>query len=100
MHWTDNMAIPLHAAHPRDAIEYMNFVYEPKIAAELADWIDYITPVPAAKQILLKKDPSVGKSPLVFPTPAMTAKAHDYYPFKNYSDFQAWNNTFNPIIQS
>lgn len=100
MHWTDNMAIPLHAQHPRDAIEYMNFVYQPKIAAELADWINYITPVPAAKAILMKKDPTVGKSPLVFPTKAMNALAHDYYTFKNYAEFNAWNNTFNPIIQS
>jgi spermidine/putrescine transport system substrate-binding protein len=100
MHWTDNMAIPLHAEHPRDAIEYMNFVYDPKIAAELAAYINYITPVPAAKQFLLKTDPKLAKSPLIFPTSAMTAKAHDYYTFKNYDDFQAWNNTFNPIIQS
>jgi spermidine/putrescine transport system substrate-binding protein len=94
------MAIPLHAAHPRDAVEYMNFVYDPKIAAQLADWINYITPVPAAKEVLLKTDPKVAKSPLVFPTPAMTSKAHDYYTFKDYDDFQAWNKTFNPIIQS
>ena len=100
MHWTDNMAIPLHAAHPRDAIEWMNFYYQPKIAAMVADWVNYITPVPAAKPILVKEDPTVGNSPLVFPTPAMAAKAHDYYTFKDYNDFQAWNNTFNPIIQS
>jgi spermidine/putrescine transport system substrate-binding protein len=99
MHWTDNMAIPLHAAHPRDAIEWMNFYYQPKIAAMVADWVNYITPVPAAKPILVKQDPTVGTSPLVFPTPAMNAKAHDYYTFKNYDDFTAWNNTFNPIIQ-
>jgi len=78
---------------------FMNFVYDPKIAAELADWINYITPVPAAKQVLLKSDPKVAKSPLVFPTASMTAKAHDYYTFKDYADFTAWNNTFNPIIQ-
>jgi spermidine/putrescine transport system substrate-binding protein len=100
MHWTDNMAIPIHAKHPRDAVEWMNFYYQPKIAAEVADWVNYITPVPAAKPILLKEDPTVGKSPLVFPTKAMTAKAHDYYTFKDYNDFQAWNSTFNPIIQS
>jgi spermidine/putrescine transport system substrate-binding protein len=100
MVWHDNMMIPLHAQHPRDAIEYMNFVYQPSIAAELADWINYVTPVPAAKPILLKNDPPIGKSPLVFPTTAMAAKAHDYYTFKDYADFTAWNNTFNPIIQS
>ena len=45
-------------------------------------------------------DPDVAKSPLVFPTASMNAKAHDYYTFKDYNDFQSWNNTFNPIIQS
>ena len=100
MLWTDNMMIPLHAKHPVDALDWMNFYYQPKIAAEVADWVNYITPVPDAKPILAKEDPSVGKSPLVFPTPAMTAKAREYYTFKNYSEFNAWNNTFNPIIQS
>jgi spermidine/putrescine transport system substrate-binding protein len=100
MHWTDNMAIPLHAKHPVDALEWMNFYYQPKIAAEVADWVNYITPVPDAKPILVKSDPGVGKSPLVFPTKAMGAKAREYYTFKDYADFTAWNNTFNPIIQS
>lgn len=100
MHWTDNMMIPLHAAHPLDAITWMNFYYQPKIAAEVADWVNYITPVPGAKNILRKSDPAVGKSPLVFPTKAMQRKMHDYYVFKDYNDFQTWNGIFNPIIQS
>jgi spermidine/putrescine transport system substrate-binding protein len=100
MIWTDNMLIPLHAKHPVDALKWMNFYYQPKIAAEVADWVDYITPVPAAKPILVKEDPAVGKSPLVFPTAAMNSKVHQYYNFKDYADFQSWNNVFNPIIQS
>jgi spermidine/putrescine transport system substrate-binding protein len=100
MHWIDNMMIPLHAAHPVDALAWMNFYYQPKIAAEVADWVNYITPVPAAKPILVKEDPSVGKSPLVFPTPQMQSLARQYYTFKNFNEFNEWNNTFNPIIQS
>ncbi len=100
MVWHDNMMIPLHAKHPVDALTWMNFCYQPKIAAEVADWVNYVTPVPDAKPILMQEDPSVGKSPLVFPTKAMSAKAHDYYTFKDYADFNTWNKTFNPIIQS
>ncbi|HET9094261.1 MAG TPA: spermidine/putrescine ABC transporter substrate-binding protein [Solirubrobacteraceae bacterium] len=100
MIWTDNMLIPLHAKHPVDALEWMNFYYQPKIAAEVADWVDYITPVPDAKPILLKQDPPVGKSPLVFPNAATNQKVHQYYTFKGYSDFQHWNNVFEPIIQA
>jgi spermidine/putrescine transport system substrate-binding protein len=100
MHWTDNMLIPTGAAHPVDALEWMNFYYQPKIAAEVADWVNYITPVPAAKPILVKEDPAVGRSPLVFPTARMNSLAHQFYVYKNYSEFNQWNSTFNPIIQS
>jgi spermidine/putrescine transport system substrate-binding protein len=100
MIWTDNMLIPMHAKNPVDALKWINFYYQPKIAAEVADWVNYITPVPAAQALLAKSDPAVGKSPLVFPTTAMGSKTNQYYTYKNYSDFQAWNNTFNPIIQS
>jgi spermidine/putrescine transport system substrate-binding protein len=100
MIWTDNMLIPKHSQHPVDALKWINFYYQPKIAAQVADWVNYITPVPAARPILLKEDPAVGKSPLVFPTTAMGRQTHQYYVYKNYADFQAWNNTFNPIIQS
>jgi spermidine/putrescine transport system substrate-binding protein len=99
MQWTDNMMIPKGAAHPLDAIEWMNFYYQPKIAAEVADWVNYITPVPAAQPILQKEDPPVGNSPLVFPTPQMKAAAHQYYVYKTYDEYNEWNNTFNPVIQ-
>ena len=49
--WTDNMCIPLGAAHPLDAITYMNWVYQPRIAATMAEYIDYITPVPGAQDV-------------------------------------------------
>lgn len=102
MQWHDNMMIPLHAANPLSALAWMNFYYTPKIAAEVADWVNYITPVPAAQAYVenVIKDPTVAHSPMVFPTPAMYAKAHDYYVYKNYADFTHWNNIFNPIIES
>ena len=102
MHWTDNMAIPMHAKHPADALAWMNFYYQPKIAAQVADWVNYLCPVPAAKPYIAKQldDPTVANSPLVFPTAADAKKAFDYYTFKNFNEFNSWNNIFNPIIQS
>ncbi len=102
MFWTDNMMIPLGAKHPVDALEWMNFYYEPKVAAEVEDWVNYVCPVPAARQVIAKQidDPDVAGSPLVFPTAAMRAKAREYYTFKNYDEFSTWNSIFDPIIQS
>jgi spermidine/putrescine transport system substrate-binding protein len=100
MVWTDVMIIPLHAQNPVDAMKWMDFYYQPKIGAMVADWVNYVTPVGNTQEILQKSDPSVGNSPLVFPTKEMVAQTHQYYSYKNYADFNAWNNTFNPIIQS
>jgi spermidine/putrescine transport system substrate-binding protein len=102
MFWSDNMMIPALAQHPLDAITYMNYAYEPKVAALMADYIWYVTPVPAAKDIVLHElhDPTVAKSPLVFPNAEMDQQAHQYYTFKGQEDLTEWNDTFEPIIQS
>jgi spermidine/putrescine transport system substrate-binding protein len=102
MYWHDNMLIPLHATNPLSALEWMNFYYTPKVAGMVADWVNYISPVPQAQQYIkdVIKDPGVADSQLVFPSPSEYAKAHDYYTFKNYADYSHWNNIFNPIIQS
>jgi spermidine/putrescine transport system substrate-binding protein len=67
--WTDNMAIPRHAEHPADAMMLMDFVYRPKVAATIADWVWYICPVPEAERIIrdVLGDEEVANSPLVFP---------------------------------
>jgi spermidine/putrescine transport system substrate-binding protein len=100
--WTDNMCIPLHAQHPVDAIMMMNFVYQPAISAEMADFIWYVSPVPAAKEIVLKKlkDPEVANSPLVFPTPADLANTHAYKVFKDHAEEEEWNSIWEPVYSS
>ena len=49
MLWHDNCLIPLHAAHPVDAMEWINFFYQPQVEAMIEDWVNYLCPVPAAK---------------------------------------------------
>ena len=65
--WTDNMLIPK-GGNAYTASVYMNFVYDPKIAAEIEDYVNYVCPVLGAKAVLLKKDPAIAKNPLIFPT--------------------------------
>ncbi|MCW2497746.1 spermidine/putrescine ABC transporter substrate-binding protein [Jatrophihabitans sp.] len=109
--WTDNMCIPQHAAHARDAMIYMDWVYQPKIAALLADYINYITPVPATQQIFAAeaKDATssddrdyyttLSTSPLVFPAQADYSKLHRYRVL-SAAELTTWNNLFEPIYQS
>ena len=100
--WTDNMCIPVHAQHPVDAIKFMDFVYQPKIAAQIADYVWYISPVPAAKDIVLNQldDPTAANSPLIFPSEQDLAQAHKYKVFKSTAEHDQWDNIFQPIYSS
>ena len=87
--WTDNMMIPKTADNPVDALMMMDFFYRPDIAADLAEYINYVTPVPAAKNVIATQAASatgskkteleaVANSPLVFPSDADYAKLRHY----------------------
>jgi spermidine/putrescine transport system substrate-binding protein len=111
MLWTDNMCIPLKAKHPLDALTYMDFVYQPSIAAQLAEFIQYITPVQdAAKQQMLQEIPTAKgerkdtleaavKEPLIFPTPADLERTHRYRVL-TLEEEKVWNRIFQPITQA
>ncbi|MDQ3778520.1 MAG: spermidine/putrescine ABC transporter substrate-binding protein [Actinomycetota bacterium] len=64
--WTDNMLIPK-GGDVYTASTFMNFVYDPKIAAQLAAYINYVSPVKGAKEEVRKLDPKLADNPLIFP---------------------------------
>jgi spermidine/putrescine transport system substrate-binding protein len=75
--WTDNMLIPK-GGNVYTASVYMNFVYDPHIAALIEDYVNYICPVKGAKQELEKIDPAVANNTLIFPTNKMLDNAHNF----------------------
>jgi spermidine/putrescine transport system substrate-binding protein len=77
--WTDNMLIPK-GGDAHTASIFMNFVYDPKIAAQIEDYVNYICPVKGADKVLLKSDPEVAKNPLIFPPASLRAKLHQNDP--------------------
>jgi spermidine/putrescine transport system substrate-binding protein len=104
--WTDNMLIPKGAANPVDAMMLMDYLYQPEVAAELDEYIQFVTPVPAVQDLLRKKaESATGEdkqalldmvdSPLMFPTEA------DYAKLRTYTSLTtAQEQVFNPIFQS
>lgn len=100
--WTDNMCIPYTAQNPLDAMTYMDFVYRPDVQAMMDDYINYVSPVPAAKEVILSTfhDPTVANSPWVFTTPAFEQLARSYYQWKNVGELNLWNSIFEPIFLS
>lgn len=107
--WTDNMCIPKGAVHLADAITFMDWVYQPRVAAQIAAFVNYITPVPEAQAVLRRmadaeEDPeeaarlrAVASSELVFPTD--TSNLHTYRELPTEEEIRVWDQIFRPIYQ-
>ena len=76
--WFDTMAIPVGAPNTAAALEFMNFVYEPEVQADIAAFVNYVTPVEGVREILAERDPKLAEDPLIFPDEEFTA---DCVPF-------------------
>ncbi|MBL7258913.1 polyamine ABC transporter substrate-binding protein [Paractinoplanes lichenicola] len=107
--WTDNMTIPVTAPNPVDALMLMDFFYEVENAATLAEYINYVCPVPAAQPVIRThagkatgedKDAllDVADSKLVFPTKVEYDKLHYYVAFEATAEQQKFQKTFEPIV--
>jgi spermidine/putrescine transport system substrate-binding protein len=73
--WTDNMLIPTGGSVPT-ASEYMNFVYDPKIAAQIAVGTSYISSVKGVREEAVKLDPTSADNPLIFPDDVTLSRVH------------------------
>ena len=73
--WTDNMLIPTGGSVPT-ASTYMNFVYDPKIAAQIAVGTSYISAVKGVKEEAVKLDPDSANNPLIFPDDDTLSRVH------------------------
>jgi spermidine/putrescine transport system substrate-binding protein len=89
--WTDNMLIPTGGSVPT-ASTYMNFVYEPNIAAQLALGANYISSVTGVKNEAAKLNPDAVDNTLVFPTNEMLGQMHQNDPtmFSNPDYTKRW----------
>jgi len=82
MIFTDNILIPKGAANKKTAEDMINFVYQPRIAAQMANYIYYVSPVEGVAEEILKLDPEAAENPLLFPPPDVVARS---YSFQNLS---------------
>jgi spermidine/putrescine transport system substrate-binding protein len=77
MIWTDNMFIPA-GGSVATASTYMNFVYDPAVAAKMAVEAQYISSVAGVKEEAEKIDPEVASSEFIFPSEETLANVKQY----------------------
>jgi spermidine/putrescine transport system substrate-binding protein len=93
--WTDNMLIPT-GGDVFTASTYMNFVYDPTVAAEIAAWVYYISPVEGAEDEMPKFDKSAVGNPLLFPTEEDREKTFIFD--ADAADKQEYKEAFQAVI--
>ena len=72
MLWSTSMEIPVGAPNPAAAEAWINHVYDPKVQADIAAYVNYVTPVKGVKEILAKRDPELANNELIFPSEEYT----------------------------
>ncbi|NEY35515.1 extracellular solute-binding protein [Streptomyces sp. PRKS01-65] len=75
---SDNLLVPARARHKTNAERLIDYYYEPRAAAELAAYINYVCPVDGVKEELAKIDADAADNPLILPDKAMQARSHAF----------------------
>ncbi len=74
--WSDNFLVPVGSQEKANAEKLINFYYEPEIAAKVAAYVNYITPVEGAKEAMAKISPDLVDDQLIFPNEDTLSKVH------------------------
>jgi spermidine/putrescine transport system substrate-binding protein len=72
MLWSTSMEIPVGSPNPAAAHAWINYVYDPEVQADIAEYVNYVTPVAGVQEILEKRDPELARNELIFPTEEYT----------------------------
>ena len=76
--WSDNMLIPNKSEHQSNAEKWIDYYYEPEVAAQLAAYVNYICPVEGAREAMVKIDDSLVDNKLIFPDAEDLKGAFDF----------------------
>ncbi|WP_031224728.1 ABC transporter substrate-binding protein [Streptomyces roseochromogenus] len=96
--WSDSLMIPNRARHKANAERLIDYYYDPGTAAKLAAWVNYVCPVPAAKEVLAaskdKDTAALADNPLIFPDSGMRKRlaiARDITSTERVEFAKRWN---------
>ena len=95
----DQMVIPVGAPNTAAALAFMNFVYRPEVQVDITEYVNYVQPVAGVQELLKKRDPELGNSNLIFPTPEDTAGCtEDPDPPGDFEDVRDVEGAYQDVI--
>ncbi|WP_159501060.1 PotD/PotF family extracellular solute-binding protein [Microbacterium sp. 18062] len=94
--WSDNFLIPVGSSQKTNVEKLIDYYYDPAVAAEVAAWVNYITPVVGAQEAMAEIDPDMVDNQLIFPDEQTLAQAHIFRALTN-EEQQRYNAAFEAI---
>jgi spermidine/putrescine transport system substrate-binding protein len=94
--WGDTFVVPMGSPRKKNAETLMNYYYEPEVAAEVAAWVNYITPVVGAQEVAAELYPEIAEDQLIFPNEETLSNAHIFRSLSSEDD-QAFNQEFQRV---
>ena len=91
------MLVPNKSTHRANAQQLMDYYYDPKVAAELAAYVNYICPVQGAQEELRKRDPELAANPLIFPDAELLGGAKVFMALSEAKE-KAYDAKFQQVI--
>ena len=96
--WSDNMLMPTTATNMVGAQAVMDYYYDPKVAAEVAAWVNFVCPEQGAQAEMEKIDKSLADSPWIFPDDAILNNSYVFATLTPEEDVQ-YSDAFGRVIQ-
>jgi len=97
MLWTDNMCLPKGVKNKKQAEAWINFYYDPKNAAPVEAYVNYVCPVKGAAEELKAKDPDIANNPLIFPPEDVVARLHQFRAL-DATEEKDWSEAFSKVL--
>jgi spermidine/putrescine transport system substrate-binding protein len=76
--WNDTYVVPIGSPRKANAEALINYYYEPEVAAQVAAWVNYVTPVKGAKEAMEAIDPELAENQLIFPDDDTLSTVHTF----------------------
>ena len=95
--WSDNLMVPKGAANKEGAERLIDHYYDPAVAAEVAAYVNYVTPVEGAKAEMEELDPDLASNELIFPTEETLSRLHAFKPLSEDEERQ-YQDLFQRVI--
>ena len=76
--WNDTMIVPIGSPRKTNAEILMNYYYQPEVAAEVAAWVNFVTPVKGAYEAAIALDPELAENKLIFPDEATLSQVQAF----------------------